>query len=138
VNEDTDGDRAALKKEIKRLQEELAATRRGQAQHPPPLGLATSDGAVADAEADAAWDALPEGQEVSRAPLAARAQFFPRCCCALLHPSSPEVPAQPAALPHLCTILPPASRLGPGPACGARGRATSGGGGGERGGAAGG
>lgn len=41
MNEDTDGDRAALKREIKRLQEELAAARRAQSQAqavPPPMG----------------------------------------------------------------------------------------------------
>jgi len=36
VNEDTDGDRAALKREIKRLNEELAAARRQLAAGPPP------------------------------------------------------------------------------------------------------
>ena len=35
LNEDTDGDRAALKREIKRLNEELAAAKRQLAAGPP-------------------------------------------------------------------------------------------------------
>ncbi len=78
VNEDTDGDRAALKREIKRLQEELAAARRAHFQ-------ATAPSAASDGPAAVTGVAEPQGGTPAR--LAATAEAM----VAAASPSAGEV-----------------------------------------------
>lgn len=65
VNEDTDGDKAALKREIKRLQDELLATRRMQQQQRPLAVAELSSGTPArlQATADSLLAALPSTEQ---------------------------------------------------------------------------
>jgi hypothetical protein len=65
VNEDTDGDKAALKREIKRLQDELLATRRTQQQQRPLAVAELGSGTPArlQATADSLLAALPSTEQ---------------------------------------------------------------------------
>lgn len=110
VNEDTDGDRAALKREIKRLQEELAASRRAQAQAAVLSAASGSSAAAAGAAAGSGSGfegvAAAEQQRGTPARLAAAADAM----LAAASPSAGEVSRHSGQLSDKMACLQPSCR----------------------------